>query len=77
VGYNPSNVIRRLLTLVICLAALTGGAFLLPQAREPQVAEQQKEVTVYVTRTGKKYHRASCSHLRQSSIPLSLADARS
>ena len=31
---------------------------------------------VYVTRTGKKYHRASCSSLRRSKISISLADAK-
>ena len=33
-------------------------------------------VMVYVTRTGKKYHRASCSYLRKSKIPISLSEAR-
>lgn len=32
--------------------------------------------TVYITRTGKKYHRDSCSYLRYSKIPISLADAK-
>ena len=31
--------------------------------------------TVYVTKTGGKYHRESCSYLRQSSIPINLRDA--
>ena len=33
-------------------------------------------VVVYVTRTGKKYHRESCSYLRKSKIPMSLSKAR-
>ena len=33
-------------------------------------------VMVYVTRSGKKYHRASCSYLRKSKIPISLSEAR-
>ena len=33
-------------------------------------------VVVYVTRSGKKYHRASCSYLRKSQIPISLSEAR-
>jgi endonuclease YncB( thermonuclease family) len=32
--------------------------------------------TVYVTRTGEKYHRAGCSALRKSQIAKSLADAK-
>jgi hypothetical protein len=31
--------------------------------------------TVYITKTGKKYHRESCSSLRLSSIPINLKDA--
>jgi len=31
--------------------------------------------TVYITKTGKKYHRASCSYLKQSSIAISLQEA--
>jgi hypothetical protein len=33
------------------------------------------DTVVYVTRTGEKYHLASCSYLRQSSIPIKLGDA--
>ena len=32
--------------------------------------------TVYITRTGKKYHRGSCSYLRYSKIPILLAEAK-
>ena len=31
--------------------------------------------TVYVTRTGAKYHRAGCSSLSKSKIPISLEEA--
>lgn len=31
--------------------------------------------TVYVTRTGSKYHRGSCQYLRKSKIPMSKVDA--
>lgn len=31
--------------------------------------------TVYITRTGSKYHRAGCRYLRKSCIPISLKDA--
>ena len=30
---------------------------------------------VYITKTGTKYHTASCSYLRKSKIPISLSDA--
>jgi len=32
-------------------------------------------VTVYVTRTGTKYHRAGCRYLARSQIPMSLKEA--
>jgi hypothetical protein len=31
--------------------------------------------TVYVTKTGKKYHTSNCSSLRSSSIPITLSEA--
>jgi micrococcal nuclease len=34
------------------------------------------DVTVYVTRTGKKYHRAGCRHLSRSQKPLALTAAK-
>ena len=38
-------------------------------------ASQEHEETVYITRTGKKYHREYCSYLRRSKIPISKKDA--
>ena len=32
--------------------------------------------TVYITRTGRKYHQGSCHYLRRSKIPISLSDAK-
>ena len=40
------------------------------------VDETPQTVTVYVTKTGKKYHCNSCSALRRSKIPISLAAAK-
>jgi hypothetical protein len=42
----------------------------------PDPQRDELKVTVYVTRTGEKYHRASCQHLRRSSIPMSLSEAK-
>jgi micrococcal nuclease len=41
-----------------------------------EVKPVPQSVTVYVTRTGAKYHRGSCSYLRQSKIAISLDDAK-
>lgn len=35
-----------------------------------------QSVTVYITRTGEKYHRSGCQYLSQSKIAISLSDAR-
>ena len=39
-------------------------------------ATQTKSVTVYITKTGKKYHKAGCRHLKQSKISIKLKDAK-
>lgn len=49
-----------------------------PVVSSPSVPEsrvQQQEVVVYVTRTGKKYHREGCTSLAKSKIPVSLTEA--
>ncbi len=38
---------------------------------------EQKEVTVYITKTGAKYHNAGCRYLSKSMIPISLKNAKS
>jgi hypothetical protein len=38
-------------------------------------AASDTNTTVYVTRTGEKYHRAGCRSLARSQIPMSLSDA--
>ena len=45
---------------------------------DPETASEsdEEETTVYVTRTGKKYHRAGCRYLSRSMIPISLEDAQ-
>ena len=38
--------------------------------------DETQEVTVYITRTGKKYHRSGCRYLSRSKIPISLSEAK-
>ncbi|MBU1259646.1 MAG: thermonuclease family protein [Planctomycetes bacterium] len=40
------------------------------------VLPKENDITVYVTKTGKKYHLATCSYLSKSSIPIKLKDAK-
>ncbi len=45
-------------------------------AKNGVTAPAKKDVTVYVTRTGVKYHLSGCRYLRRSSIPMKLSEAR-
>jgi len=71
---------RRLLAaLTLCLSLFCLGSIALPvRAQQPAAAQQQdpKTQTVYITRTGKKYHRDGCRYLASSKIPISLKDAK-
>ena len=53
-----------------------GSASVLMPTSESAEPVLPENVTVYVTRTGKKYHRDGCSSLRRSKIPISLAEAK-
>lgn len=44
--------------------------------KEKEPETEVKEITVYITRTGSKYHRSGCRYLRQSRIPISLSEAK-
>ena len=68
---------RRLITLIIALLMLCAPVAVLPaQQPAPQQQEQTKEQTVYITRTGMKYHRDGCRCLSRRRIPISLKDAK-
>ena len=43
----------------------------------PSPTVEKQETTVYITRTGHKYHSAGCRYLARSQIPISLSDAKS
>ena len=48
------------------------------QAEEKRLRQQEVNAqTVYITRTGEKYHRNGCQYLRKSCIPISLSEAQS
>lgn len=57
-----------------------------PKVKSEQKTNQKTNITppetdnveeVYITNTGKKYHRSSCSSLKKSKIPISLKKAKS
>jgi hypothetical protein len=39
------------------------------------IGYSQDDPTVYVTKTGSKYHTAGCSYLKKSAIPMKLSEA--
>ncbi len=43
---------------------------------ETPAVEETKEITVYVTKTGAKYHTSGCRYLSKSKIPISLKNAK-
>jgi len=43
--------------------------------KEEAKVDKPASITVYITKTGGKYHRSSCSYLRRSKIIISLKDA--
>lgn len=45
------------------------------EIERPEPIEHADILTVYITRTGKKYHRENCSYLRRSKNPISLRNA--
>lgn len=40
-------------------------------------SKETEEVTIYITKTGEKYHTSGCSYLKKSKISFSLIDAKS
>lgn len=40
-----------------------------------QDQEKKKEVYVYITKTGKKYHKGNCRYLKKSKIKITLEEA--
>jgi methylphosphotriester-DNA--protein-cysteine methyltransferase len=46
-----------------------------PKVEKPKTVDRSASITVYITRTGKKYHRAGCTYLRRRKIPISLKEA--
>lgn len=61
--------------LSLCISILCPAA--LPVSAQHGTVNQDKQTqTVYITRTGKKYHRDGCQHLAASKIAISLKDAK-
>lgn len=68
-------MIRRVLSLCLVLAALFAAAPAVQVPPQVAFAAATKECTVYVTKTGHKYHRAGCQYLKSSAIKMTRSEA--
>lgn len=68
-------MIRRILSACLILTALGVAVPSVSAEYVPLRTVVTKECTVYVTRTGAKYHQRSCSYLRNSRRAMSRSEA--
>jgi len=47
-----------------------------PEETPSSIQTNSPSSTVFITNTGKKYHKGNCRYLKKSKIPISLNDAR-
>ncbi|MFD0751281.1 hypothetical protein ACFQZS_14115 [Mucilaginibacter calamicampi] len=66
-----------LMLVAVLTVAISQPSFAQTKSKKTTKKQVQKEVTVYITRTGAKYHSEYCSYLRRSSIPIGKRDAMS
>jgi hypothetical protein len=64
------------LIVALTLATHTGAAARELQQPDTTFTPTTKTETVYITKSGKKYHRADCRFLSKSKIALPLAEAK-
>jgi hypothetical protein len=68
---------RRLLATLILFTSLLCPVALPVVAQHATVAQQDNQTqTVYITRSGKKYHLDGCRYLTASKIAISLKEAK-
>lgn len=66
---------RRFIQYLLILGYLLMPATVAWSEPPAQRTTQQKETTVYITRTGKKYHRSNCQYLSRSKIATTKSEA--
>jgi hypothetical protein len=68
---------RRLLAaLTLCISFLCPAALPVVAQRWTVAQQNSQTQTVYITRSGKKYHSDGCRYLAGSKIAISLKDAK-
>jgi biopolymer transport protein ExbD len=67
---------KKILVIIsVILVMLTQAPLLISISQAQTTKEQKKEIIVYITKTGAKYHRGSCSYLRKSKISIAKKEA--
>ena len=65
--------------VLLGLLLVLGSCGLAVSAPSPALAKvkysDQQEAVVYITKTGKKYHRAGCRYLKYSRFKITMAEA--
>jgi nitrate/TMAO reductase-like tetraheme cytochrome c subunit len=72
-------VLKRVTSLVVLLSVfllVTPVRHMVAQQMTVLVAQDPQSTTVYVTKTGKKYHKDGCRYLSQSIIKTTLKEAK-
>lgn len=68
---------KKLFLILALLCVFSAPAIALTQAAHAfPAATAKNEQTVYITRTGEKYHRGSCRYLHSSKIAIKKSEAR-
>lgn len=65
---------NRILRFVVAVAVAAVVSVVAPD--RGLLVEAAADATVYVTKTGNKYHRATCKHLTKSKIEMPLSKAK-
>lgn len=67
----------RQLVLAICVAAAFAGSLWASGEPAPQVIPRPSpDGMVYLTQWGKRYHKATCGHIKSSSARMKLEEAK-
>jgi hypothetical protein len=70
--------VKKLISLLVLVCSLLFVAPVTHVAQQPnvQLADDPQSTTVYITQTGKKYHKDGCRYLSQSKIKTTLKEAK-
>ncbi|MBK8870764.1 MAG: hypothetical protein IPN19_06875 [Elusimicrobia bacterium] len=70
------NPVRAILIMVHCLGLFWWTPFAVAAPVDSTTTSSESSQTVYVTKSGKKYHRAGCRSLKKKGTPTDLNQAR-